>query len=94
MAVCFCFRQNQVVLLDTLEQEISKFKECHSMLDINALVSMIWGFPRWLSGKKSPADAGATGDVGSVPVSGGSIGGGIGNPLQNSCLNNPVDRGP
>nr|KAF6391365.1 biogenesis of lysosomal organelles complex 1 subunit 6 [Pipistrellus kuhlii] len=31
------FRQNQVVLLDTLEQEISKFKECHSMLDINAL---------------------------------------------------------
>uniref|UniRef100_A0A8C7BZP1 Biogenesis of lysosomal organelles complex 1 subunit 6 n=1 Tax=Neovison vison TaxID=452646 RepID=A0A8C7BZP1_NEOVI len=30
-------RQNQVVLLDTLEQEISKFKECHSMLDINAL---------------------------------------------------------
>nr|KAF6483278.1 biogenesis of lysosomal organelles complex 1 subunit 6 [Rousettus aegyptiacus] len=31
------FQQNQVVLLDTLEQEISKFKECHSMLDINAL---------------------------------------------------------
>ncbi|XP_051833226.1 biogenesis of lysosome-related organelles complex 1 subunit 6 [Antechinus flavipes] len=29
--------QNQVVLLDTLEQEISKFKECHSILDINAL---------------------------------------------------------
>uniref|UniRef100_A0A8C9AA22 Biosis of lysosomal organelles complex 1 subunit 6 n=1 Tax=Prolemur simus TaxID=1328070 RepID=A0A8C9AA22_PROSS len=31
------FNYNQVVLLDTLEQEISKFKECHSMLDINAL---------------------------------------------------------
>lgn len=29
------------MLLDTLEQEISKFKECHSMLDINALVSLI-----------------------------------------------------
>ncbi|XP_043350579.1 biogenesis of lysosome-related organelles complex 1 subunit 6 isoform X3 [Dermochelys coriacea] len=29
--------QNQVVLLDTLEQEISKFKECNSILDINAL---------------------------------------------------------
>lgn len=41
LAVCFCFRQNQVVLLDTLEQEISKFKECHSMLDINALVSTV-----------------------------------------------------
>ncbi|XP_038623355.1 biogenesis of lysosome-related organelles complex 1 subunit 6 [Tachyglossus aculeatus] len=31
--------QNQVVLLDTLEQEISKFKECHAILDINALFS-------------------------------------------------------
>ncbi|XP_076203943.1 biogenesis of lysosome-related organelles complex 1 subunit 6 isoform X2 [Aptenodytes patagonicus] len=29
--------QNQVVLLETLEQEISKFKECNSILDINAL---------------------------------------------------------
>ncbi|XP_056428198.1 biogenesis of lysosome-related organelles complex 1 subunit 6 isoform X1 [Hyla sarda] len=32
-------RQNQVVLLDTLEQEISKFRECNSILDINALFS-------------------------------------------------------
>ncbi|KAM6246560.1 biogenesis of lysosome-related organelles complex 1 subunit 6 isoform 1-T1 [Spheniscus humboldti] len=31
--------QNQVVLLETLEQEISKFKECNSILDINALFS-------------------------------------------------------
>ncbi|KAM7103193.1 biogenesis of lysosome-related organelles complex 1 subunit 6 isoform X2 [Ciconia boyciana] len=29
--------QNQVVLLETLEQEISKFRECNSILDINAL---------------------------------------------------------
>ncbi|KAF4792899.1 Biogenesis of lysosome-related organelles complex 1 subunit 6 [Turdus rufiventris] len=29
--------QNQVVLLETLEQEISKFKECNSIVDINAL---------------------------------------------------------
>ncbi|XP_075753278.1 biogenesis of lysosome-related organelles complex 1 subunit 6 isoform X2 [Pelodiscus sinensis] len=29
--------QNQIVLLDTLEQEITKFKECNSVLDINAL---------------------------------------------------------
>ncbi|KAG8440525.1 hypothetical protein GDO86_006320 [Hymenochirus boettgeri] len=32
--------QNQVVLLDTLDQEISKFKECNSITDINALVSV------------------------------------------------------
>ncbi|KAM9312599.1 biogenesis of lysosome-related organelles complex 1 subunit 6 [Gastrophryne carolinensis] len=31
--------QNQVVLLDTLDQEISKFKECNSILDINSLFS-------------------------------------------------------
>ncbi|XP_053321130.1 biogenesis of lysosome-related organelles complex 1 subunit 6 [Spea bombifrons] len=31
--------QNQGVLLDTLDQEISKFKECNSILDINALFS-------------------------------------------------------
>ncbi|XP_032906592.1 biogenesis of lysosome-related organelles complex 1 subunit 6 [Amblyraja radiata] len=29
--------QNQVVLLDTLEQQIAKFRECHLVLDINAL---------------------------------------------------------
>ncbi|XP_078386337.1 biogenesis of lysosome-related organelles complex 1 subunit 6 [Cetorhinus maximus] len=29
--------QNQVVLLDTLEQEIAKFRECHLVLDINVL---------------------------------------------------------
>lgn len=31
--------QNQVVLLDTLEQEISKFRECSTILDICALLS-------------------------------------------------------
>ncbi|XP_028812485.1 biogenesis of lysosome-related organelles complex 1 subunit 6 [Denticeps clupeoides] len=29
--------QNQVILLDTLEQEITKFKECNSLLDLNSL---------------------------------------------------------
>ncbi|XP_048811977.1 biogenesis of lysosome-related organelles complex 1 subunit 6 [Lagopus muta] len=29
--------QNQVVLLETLEQEITKFKECNFIIDINAL---------------------------------------------------------
>ena len=32
------------------------------------------------------------GDMGSVPESGRSPGGGNGNPLQNSCLENPTDR--
>ena len=33
------------------------------------------------------------GDVGSTLVSGRSPGGGNGNPLQHSCLKNPIDRG-
>lgn len=31
--------QNQEVLLETLQQEISKFKECNSIIDINELFS-------------------------------------------------------
>ena len=41
-------------------------------------------------GKESPCNAG---DLGSIPGSGGSPGEGIGNPLQYSCLGNPMDRG-
>ena len=33
------------------------------------------------------------GDVGSIPWSGRSPGEGNGNPLQYSCLENPIDRG-
>ena len=39
------------------------------------------------------ASAGDTRDVGSIPGSGRSPGGGCGNPLQYSCLENPMDRG-
>ena len=43
--------------------------------------------------KNPPANAGDTGDSGSIPGSGRSPGGGNGNPLQYSCLGNPMDRG-
>uniref|UniRef100_UPI0037E960A1 biogenesis of lysosome-related organelles complex 1 subunit 6 n=1 Tax=Semicossyphus pulcher TaxID=241346 RepID=UPI0037E960A1 len=29
--------QNQVVLLDTLDQEVTKFRECNALLDLNSL---------------------------------------------------------
>ena len=35
----------------------------------------------------------SAGDVGSIPGSGSSPGEGKGNPLQYSCLGNPMDRG-
>ena len=42
--------------------------------------------------KNLPANANA-GDMGSVPGSEGSPGGGNGKPLQYSCLDNLMDRG-
>ena len=48
------------------------------------------GLPRWLSSKESACTAG---DVGLIPGSGRSPGEGNGNPLQYSCLENPMDRG-
>ena len=42
--------------------------------------------------KNPPANAGDTGDAGSIPGSGIACGLGNGNPLQYSCLENPMDR--
>ena len=50
--------------------------------------------PWWFSGKESAYDAGdAAGALGSVPGLGRSLGAGNGNPLQDSCLGSPIDRG-
>ena len=43
--------------------------------------------------KDPPANAGDIRDTSSFPGSGRSPGGGHGNPLQCSCLENPTDRG-
>ena len=43
--------------------------------------------------KNLPANAGDIRDAGSIPGSGISPGGGHGNSLQYSCLENRVDRG-
>ena len=51
------------------------------------------GLPWQLSGKESSFNAGDTADSDSIPGSGRFPGGGHGNPLQYSCLENPMDRG-
>ena len=48
------------------------------------------GLPWWLSGEESACK---TGDVCLIPGLGRSPGEGNGNPLQYSCLGNPMDRG-
>ena len=39
------------------------------------------------------ANSGGVRDAGFIPVLGRSLGGGHGNPLPYSCLENPMDRG-
>ena len=66
-------------------------KQLNTLPKVCAVLSM--GLPQWLNGKESTCNAGATGDVGSVPGSGRSPGEGNGNPLQYSCLDNSMGRG-
>ena len=54
------------------------------------LIIYIHGLSWWLSVQESTCNAG---EADSIPGSGRSPGGGHGNPLQYSCLGNPMDRG-
>ena len=56
----------------------------------NYSYSLDMGFPGGSDGKASACNAG---DSGSIPGSGRSPGEGNGNPLQHSCLENPMDGG-
>ena len=50
-------------------------------------------FPDDSVGKESTCNAGDTGDMALILGLGRSPGGGHGNPLQYSCLGNPIERG-
>ena len=54
---------------------------------------LLMGFPGGSMVKNPPANAGDTGDLGSITGLGRSPGVGNGNPLQYSCLENSMDRG-
>ena len=64
-----------------MEKENQHFKECSQASQVALVI------------KSLPADAGEVRDAGSNPGLGRSPGGGHGNPLQYSCLENPMDRG-
>ena len=49
--------------------------------------------PRWFSGKESDCNAVYLGDAYLIPGSGRSLGGGNGNSLPYSCLENSMDGG-
>ena len=77
-------------------QSMGLQKNCTWLSDLKTttnciLVSLFWlDFP---SGSGSKVSAYNAEDLGSTPGSGRSPGDGNGNPLQYSCLENPMDRG-
>ena len=71
--------------INSLETRIKKMQE-----RFNKDLEEIEGFP---GGSEVKASASNTGDLGSIRGSGRSPGEGNGTPLQDSCLENPVDGG-
>ena len=57
------------------------------------LLNNHWGFPYDVEVKNLPANAGDSGDMGSIPGSERSPGEGNGKLLQYFCLENSMDRG-
>ena len=53
-------------------------------------INSVWGFPGGSDGKESACNVG---DLGSITGLGRPTGERNGNPLQHSCLENPMDRG-
>jgi len=68
------------------------FKVAREKSLIKSFLHSKMGKPQWFSSRESTYNAG-DGVVGSIPRSGRSPGEGNGNPLQSSCLENPMDRG-
>ena len=61
-------------------------------LNLHNTISQLGASQEALVVKNLPAIAGDIRDVGSIPGLGRSPGGGHGNPVQYSCLENPMDR--
>ena len=57
------------------------------------IVTILQSSQDFPGGSDSKASAYNVGDLGSIPESGRSAGEGNGNPLQYSCLENPMDGG-
>ena len=70
------------------------FYHCHPYLTSSFYLNSSCPIPScFLHSSDSEASACNVGDLGSIPGLGSSPGDGNGNPLQYSCLENPMDRG-
>ena len=85
------------LILDQPE-ELGTEKFCFSLTkcidDQSSIIQLVrWASQVALVVKNLPANEADVRDVGLIPGLGRSPGGGNGNPLQDSCLENPMDRG-
>ena len=79
--------KNALAMQETLVRLLSQ----EDPLERDRLLTPVFlGFPCGSDGKDSACNVG---DLGSIPGSGRFPGRGHGNPLQYSCLENPMDRG-
>ena len=68
--------------------------EFYGLMAFNCIrVPHLWVFPGGTNGKESTCQCKRHRDIGSIPGSEWSLGGRHSNPLQYSCLENPMDRG-
>ena len=89
----FFFRfltENWLHCLLTSSMAIKRFKDLLTDHPENIYALFSWGFPGCSEVKASACNAG---DLGSIPGSGRFPREGNGNPLQYSCLENPMDGG-
>ena len=81
------------ILLKTSYFILQKKKKKTSEILFLLIPKLRWCFPHGSVVKNLLDNAGDSGDVGLILGSGRSLGGGNGNPVQYSCLGNPMDRG-
>ena len=77
----------RVVSLGIMWEPVAEQTRGHVLI---MMTTMYWGFPGGSNGEESACNVR---DLGSIPGLGRSPGEGDGNPLQYSCLENPMDRG-
>ena len=77
----------------SIHLNINMHPTSYAKILIKGYYRCLLGSPGGTMVKISPANAGDIRDMGSVPGLRRSPGGGHGNPLQYSCLENPMDRG-
>ena len=73
-----------------LKTKLNENLQCIENIHINGFKLLLLGFPGGSDGEESACNVG---DLGSILGSGRSPGEGNDNPLQYSCLENPMDRG-